>query len=63
VHYLFYVHMGAIRLMSRFVRIFPLKFALGHVAWLLLCHNRGMSNDCRDYEADFKLAYGWFQDD
>ena len=62
MHYLFYVHWGAIRFMSRFVRIFPLKFALGNVAWLLLCHNRRTPNDFRDYEADFKHAYSWFQD-
>ena len=60
MHYLFYVHLGAIRVVSSFDLVFPLKFDLGHVAWLLLCHNRRISNDCRDYEADFKHAYGWF---
>jgi hypothetical protein len=57
------IYLEDVRFVLRFILIFSLKFALGSVAWLLFCHNRRMSNDCRDYEADFKHAYVRFQDD
>ena len=60
MHYLLYLHLGAIRFVSRGALIFPVKFALGYIAWLPLCHNERVSNNCRDYEADFKHAYGSF---